>query len=65
MPQQNPGNRRQLNPPLTRRLGLRLRCARPEQTSGQGPGTHNCENNFSNGLMRWQSRPVLANPRCR
>ena len=26
---------------------------------------HNCGNYFRNGLLRWQSRPVLANPRCR
>jgi len=39
--EQNLGNRRHRTLPLTRRLVLRIRCARPEHASGQRSETTN------------------------
>jgi len=44
-------NRRHGIKPLTRRLSLRLRCARPGQVSGQGPETRTGWNSFWSGLL--------------
>jgi hypothetical protein len=51
--EQNIGNCRQWDFPLTRRLVLRLRCARPE-LAGQKLETRNQELQYRNGLKRWQ-----------
>jgi len=48
------GNRRHGIKPLTRRLSLRLRCARPGHASGQGPETRTGWNSFWSGLMSWR-----------
>jgi len=48
--EQNQGNRRHGIQPLTRRLSLRLRCARPGHASGQEPETQTGGNQFWSGL---------------
>jgi hypothetical protein len=45
---------RQGVPPLPRRLGLRRRCARPGEPSGQGPETEHTEPQLCSGLMSGQ-----------
>ena len=40
--------------PLTRRLWLRLRCARPGGGSGPGPENRLQQTQVRNGLKRWQ-----------
>ena len=47
------GNRRHGNPPLTRRLSLRLRCARPGE-AGHGPETQELRFQYGSGLKRVQ-----------
>ena len=41
--------------PLTRRLSLRIRCARPEPPLGQRLNNQTAKTQLSSGLMRWQS----------
>jgi hypothetical protein len=53
--EQNPGNRRHGVPSLTRRLSLRVRYARPEQRSGQGPEKQSKDFQFWSELMSWQT----------
>ncbi len=62
MPEQNHRPGRHGSLPLTRRLSLRLRCARP----GGGSG-HRSENQLQqtqprNGLKRWQRAARLGEP---
>jgi len=54
--EQEGGNCRHGIPPLTRRLSLRLRCARPGHASGYGqePETPTGWNQFWSGLMSWR-----------
>src|SRR5439155_56955 len=40
--------------PLTRRLSLRIRCARPEHAFGQGPENKITNIQLCSGLMSWQ-----------
>src|SRR5438093_9002678 len=40
--------------PLTRRLSLRIRCARPEHAFGQGPENKTTSIQLCSGLMSWQ-----------
>ena len=65
--EQNSGSRRQGVPPLTRRLVLRIRCARPGHASGQQPETSTGWNQFWSGLMSWRRaarfRRTLVNVR--
>jgi len=44
------GNRRHGIKPLTRRLSLRLRCARPGHASGQGSKAQERSDQFWSGL---------------
>src|SRR5262245_4744859 len=41
--------------PLTRRLSLRIRCARPEHACGQGSGNKTTNIQLCSELMSWQS----------
>jgi hypothetical protein len=53
-PEQNLGSSRQGDFPLTRRLVLRFRYARPGATAGQNQVITQIENLVRNGLKRWQ-----------
>ena len=45
---------RPLAQPLARRLSLRIRCARPEQPTGQEPENKTSNIQLCSGLMSWQ-----------
>jgi hypothetical protein len=53
-PEQNQGRRRHGVKPLTRRLSLRVRYARPGEGTGQGPEKQTKKTQYRNGLQRWQ-----------
>jgi hypothetical protein len=62
MPEQNHRPGRHGSLPLTRRLSLRLRCARPGGGSGHRSENQLQQTQLRNGLQRWQRAARLGEP---